>query len=169
MVFCRGCGAQIHESAPMCPKCGALQDSSMPAAEDQRSRTFVNSIAICFNRYFQFGGRAPRAEYWYFTLFATLVGFGAGFADGVWFGPQIRVFGSIVNVALFIPSLAVWTRRVHDLDRTGWWWLLAFLPVIGWLILLIWACSPGTRGPNRYGADPLRGSPLWPTSASAAQ
>lgn len=168
MVFCRGCGAQIHESAPMCPKCGALQDASSPAAENQRERTFVSSIAICFNKYFQFSGRAPRAEYWYFVLFTTLVGFGAGFADGIWFGSRARVFSLIVNIALFIPSIAVWTRRMHDLDRTGWWWLMWFLPVIGWLILLIWACSRGTRGPNRYGTDPL-GAPAWAAPMTAAQ
>lgn len=167
MVFCRGCGAQIHESAPMCPKCGALQELSLPDGEDQRPRTFVNSITICFNRYFQFRGRAPRAEYWYFALFTALVGLGAGFVDGIWLGSQIRVFSSIVNIVLFIPSLAVWTRRMHDLDRTGWWWLLMLVPVIGWLILLVWACSAGTRGRNRYGSDPLAGPGVW--AASAAQ
>lgn len=152
----------------MCPKCGALQDASSPAAEDQ-PRTFVSSIVICFNRYFQFSGRAPRAEYWYFILFTTLIGFGAGFADGLWFGPDARMFSLIVNIALFVPGLAVWTRRIHDLDRSGWWWLLILLPIIGWLILLIWTCTAGTRGPNRYGPDPLGAPTVWAASASSAQ
>lgn len=167
MVFCRGCGAQIHESAPMCPKCGALQDPSSSYGEDQRPRTFVSSIAICFNRYFQFRGRAARAEYWYFVLFTILLGVGADLIDAVWLRSGLEVFGSIVNIALFIPSLAVWTRRMHDLDRTGWWWLLILLPLIGWLILLVWTCTAGTRGPNRYGPDPLGGPTAW--AASAAQ
>jgi uncharacterized membrane protein YhaH (DUF805 family) len=169
MTFCRGCGAKIHESAPMCPKCGATQDLSLQGTEDQRPRTFGSSIAICLNRYFQFSGRAPRAEYWYFVLFTTLVGVGAGFVDGFWFGSQVKVFGLIVNCALFVPSLAVWTRRMHDLDRTGWWWLLIFLPIIGWLILLVWVCTAGTRGPNRYGANPNGGPNAWAASASPAQ
>ena len=58
---------------------------------------------------------------------------------------------------------------MHDLDRTGWWWLLAFLPIIGWIILLVWLCTAGTRGPNRYGPDPLGGSTAWTASASPAQ
>jgi uncharacterized membrane protein YhaH (DUF805 family) len=175
MVFCRGCGAQIHESAPMCPKCGAPQDlsrqslSSPAADDDQRPRTFASSIAICFNRYFQFRGRAPRAEYWYFTLFTTLVGLGADLIDAVWFGSHARVFGGIINIAMFVPSIAVWTRRMHDIDRSGWWWLLAFLPIIGWIILLVWLCTAGTRGPNRYGSDPLGGSGAWAASVSAAE
>ena len=101
--------------------------------------------------------------YWYFVLFAMLV----GFVDGLWFGPQANVFSLIVNLALFIPSIAVWTRRMHDLGRTGSWWLLWFLPIIGWFVLLIWTCTPGTRWPNRYGADPLGGSLAW--AASTAQ
>jgi uncharacterized membrane protein YhaH (DUF805 family) len=168
MVFCRGCGAQIHETAPMCPRCGAPQEpaySSDPA--DQRPRTFGTSVAICFNRYFQFGGRAPRAEYWYFVLFTVLVGVGADIVDAVWLGFGQRVFSGIVNIAFFIPGLAVLTRRMHDLDRSGWWWLLMFIPLIGWLVLLIWACTRGSNGPNRYGPDPLRGIGV-PISAAAA-
>jgi len=55
-------------------------------------------------------------------------------------------------------------RRLHDTDRSGWWWLLALVPIVGWIILLVWNCSRGTRGPNRYGPDPLGA----PTSSRAA-
>jgi Protein of unknown function (DUF805) len=54
-----------------------------------------------------------------------------------------------------LPGIAVSIRRLHDLDRTGWWILLALIPLIGWIILLIWYISKGTDGPNRFGPDPL--------------
>jgi uncharacterized membrane protein YhaH (DUF805 family) len=156
MMFCPGCGAEIPASALSCPSCGAPRDVALSADRlDQKPRTFTGSVALCLRRYFQFTGRAPRAEYWYFTLFAFLTGVAADLADLICFGPNHEIFASIASLALLIPGLAVWTRRMHDLDRTGWWWLLMFVPVIGWMILLVWACTRGTRGPNRYGPDPL--------------
>jgi uncharacterized membrane protein YhaH (DUF805 family) len=58
-------------------------------------------------------------------------------------------------LGLFIPSIAVGVRRLHDIDRSGWWWLLWFVPIVGWIIMLIWVCSGGTAGMNRFGRDPL--------------
>jgi uncharacterized membrane protein YhaH (DUF805 family) len=156
MMFCPGCGAEIPASALFCPSCGARRDVASSADRlDQKPRTFTGSVALCLQRYFQFTGRAPRAEYWYFTLFTFLAGVVADLADLLCFGPNHEIFASIVSLALLIPGLAVWTRRMHDLDRTGWWWLLMLVPVIGWMILLVWACTRGTGGPNRYGPDPL--------------
>ncbi len=60
----------------------------------------------------------------------------------------------IFNIATVIPSVAVAARRLHDTDRSGWWQLLAFVPIIGWILLLIWMCQRGTSGSNRFG---------WPT------
>jgi uncharacterized membrane protein YhaH (DUF805 family) len=137
-------------------------------ADDLKPRTFVNSIAICLHRYFQFRGRAPRAEYWYFVLFQFLAGIAADIVDLILFGPKTGIISSIVGLALLIPSLAVWCRRIHDIDRTGWWWLLALVPVVGWIILLVWACTPGTSGPNRYGSDPYAAVAAPLSSAPAA-
>lgn len=64
-------------------------------------------------------------------------------------------FGSIFALATFLPSLAVDVRRLHDLDRSGWWLLVGFIPLIGIFILLIWLIGKGTAGDNNYGADPL--------------
>jgi uncharacterized membrane protein YhaH (DUF805 family) len=66
---------------------------------------------------------------------------------------------SLVNLALFLPSLAVSVRRLHDLDRSGWWILLVFVILIGWIVLIVWNCTKGTPGPNRFGPDPLAGAP----------
>ena len=62
--------------------------------------------------------------------------------------------GLVVSLALLLPSIAVAIRRLHDLDRTGWWFLLVFTG-IGAIVLLVWDCMKGTTGPNRFGTDPL--------------
>jgi uncharacterized membrane protein YhaH (DUF805 family) len=67
---------------------------------------------------------------------------------------SVGPFSAIVTVVLFLPGLAVAARRLHDIDRTAWW-LLLFFTVIGAILLLVWAFFKGTRGPNRYGTDPL--------------
>ena len=64
--------------------------------------------------------------------------------------------GTIVSLALFLPGLSVSVRRLHDIDRTGWWVLLSFT-IIGIILLIVWDCMRGTPGPNRFGPDPLGG------------
>jgi uncharacterized membrane protein YhaH (DUF805 family) len=65
------------------------------------------------------------------------------------------VLSGLASLALFLPSLAVAVRRLHDTDRTGWWVLIGLVPLIGWIIYLVFMCQRGTEGPNRFGADPL--------------
>jgi uncharacterized membrane protein YhaH (DUF805 family) len=67
----------------------------------------------------------------------------------------VYLITSLFHLAVFLPSLALAVRRLHDLDRTGWWLLLALIPLIGEIILLIWFCTRGTVGPNRFGPDRL--------------
>jgi uncharacterized membrane protein YhaH (DUF805 family) len=117
---------------------------------------FVNAITSGFRHYVTFSGRASRSEFWYWTLFAVLVTSAAQIADNALFDDP-GLFGPLVSLALFLPGLAVGIRRLHDIDRTGWWWLIA-LTIIGLILLIIWACVKGTSGPNRYGPDPLAGS-----------
>ena len=63
--------------------------------------------------------------------------------------------GVLVDLALLLPSLAVGVRRLHDIDKSGWWLLIVIIPIIGWVLLLVWVCTKGTLGPNRFGPDPL--------------
>ena len=133
-------------------------------AADEGPRTFTSATAICLSRYVQFSGRAPRSEYWYFVLFTVIISVIANIIDVIVFGIGYSILSPIANLALLLPGLAAWVRRLHDTDRSGWWWLLALVPVVGWIILLVWNCSRGTRGPNRYGPDPLGA----PTSSRAA-
>ncbi len=68
--------------------------------------------------------------------------------------PVITTMSAIFSLALSMPSLAVHTRRLHDIDKSGWWVLLWFMPIIGWIPLFVWLIKLGTTGPNRFGADP---------------
>lgn len=117
-------------------------------------------MQLPLRRYADFGGRSPRAEYWWFALAYLIVLMIAAAIDGVLgtgFGRVGGLFYALVALAAFVPSLAVTIRRLHDLDRSGWWMLLAFIPLIGGIVLLVWFCSRGTVGPNRFGHDPLAG------------
>ena len=112
---------------------------------------FGEAISSGFSNYVNFNGRAARSEYWFWTLFAVLVSIVARIVDAIIGAP---IIGAIVSLGLLLPGLAVGVRRLHDLDRTGWW-LLLLLTGIGAIVLLIWDCMKGTDGPNQYGPDPL--------------
>ncbi|HEX4198452.1 MAG TPA: DUF805 domain-containing protein [Caulobacteraceae bacterium] len=124
---------------------------------------FVQAITSGFRRYVDFNGRSSRSEYWYWILFYFLVSvaFGvleqlASLAGG---GPNaishiISLLDNLVDLAFFLPTIAVAVRRLHDTDRSGWWYLIAFT-VIGLIPLIIWFCTRGTIGENRFGPDPL--------------
>jgi uncharacterized membrane protein YhaH (DUF805 family) len=117
---------------------------------------FVEAIQSGIRNYVGFSGRAQRSAFWYWCLFAFLVGIAAQFVDaaiarGSEYGPATAITG----LALFLPGLAVSIRRLHDLGKSGWFFLLILIPLIGAVILLIWFCMRGTIGPNNYGPDPL--------------
>lgn len=121
---------------------------------------FVQAISHCFHNYVSSAGRAPRSEYWYFVLFSVILSTCAAVLDAALFplsasGP----LGVVVSLALFLPSVAVGIRRLHDIDRTGWW-LLIGLTGIGLVLLIVWACLRGTRGDNRFGPDALASLPV---------
>lgn len=103
--------------------------------------TFIDAIKICFTKYADFRGCAPRPEFWWWVLFTFVASLGLGMVN--------RTLPFAFHIAVLLPSIAVAARRLHDTDRTGWWQLLGFIPLIGWIILLIWYVEPGK--PNRYG------------------
>ncbi len=109
-------------------------------------------------KYAQFGGRARRKEYWYFTLFNIIFSFTLGFIDGLVgsFDPEIGIglLGGIYSLAVLIPSIAVAFRRLHDTGRSGWWLLIGFIPLIGAIVLLIFMVSDSSEEENQYGVSP---------------
>lgn len=114
------------------------------------------------NRYATFTGRARRAEYWYFFLVYFLIYVGLGFVDfvvGVFsWGRGVGLLSGLFSLAMLVPSLAVAVRRLHDIDRSGWWLLIGLIPFIGGLVLFVFMCLKGTSGDNRFGPNPLAGS-----------
>ena len=121
---------------------------------------FHDAIRSGIRNYVTFSGRASRSEFWYWALFALLVSIASSIIDHTIFpfastGP----IEGLTSLVLFLPGLAVSIRRLHDIDRSGWWWLIAFT-VIGIVLLIVWACTRGTAGANRYGPDPLAGAAI---------
>jgi uncharacterized membrane protein YhaH (DUF805 family) len=119
---------------------------------------FGQAVTTGFRKYVTFEGRASRSEYWYWVLFNVIVSVITAIIDAFVFpgSKDISPINTIAMLALFLPSLAVLARRLHDIDRTAWWILLV-LTLIGSFVLLYWACVKGTDGPNRFGPDPLGG------------
>jgi uncharacterized membrane protein YhaH (DUF805 family) len=118
---------------------------------------FGEAIASGFRNYVNFTDRASRSEFWYWTLFVVLLSIVTLAIDAFVFPMnELRPINSITGLVTFLPGLAVSVRRLHDLDRTGWWILIG-LTGIGIILLLVWDCMRGTPGPNRFGPDPLAG------------
>jgi len=103
--------------------------------------TFGESISTCFSKYASFDGRAPRSEYWWFFLFTFLVSAAAGMVS--------ETLSGLFSLAVLLPSLAVGARRLHDVNKSGWFLLLWFIPIIGWIVLVVWAVQEG-KEPNRF-------------------
>ncbi|WP_126675676.1 DUF805 domain-containing protein [Escherichia coli] len=107
--------------------------------------------------YVGFSGRARRKEYWMFTLINAIVGAIINVIQLI-LGLELPYLSMLYLLATFLPVLALAIRRLHDTDRSGAWALLFFVPFIGRLVLLVFFCTEGTSGSNRYGNDPKFGS-----------
>jgi uncharacterized membrane protein YhaH (DUF805 family) len=103
---------------------------------------------VLMQKYANFSGRAMRSEYWWYTLFAVVVSVVLYLIDSM-LGTQL--LQPIFGLATLLPGIGVCVRRLHDLDKSGWWLLIAFIPLIGALVLLYWFCQPGTPGDNQFG------------------
>lgn len=106
--------------------------------------------------YFNFKGRARRKEYWMFTLFSFIIYMILFILfEKIMSSPDgYTITGAIYSLAVFLPTLGVSVRRLHDINRSGWWFLLSFIPLIGGLILLIFMVLDSTLGDNNYGENP---------------
>jgi uncharacterized membrane protein YhaH (DUF805 family)/ABC-type dipeptide/oligopeptide/nickel transport system permease component/ABC-type dipeptide/oligopeptide/nickel transport system permease subunit len=118
--------------------------------------SFTQAISSGFNKYADFGSRSSRSEYWYWALFSFVAALTAMIVDAFTTGFLLY---SIFALGTFIPSLAVAVRRLHDVDRSGWWMFISAVPIFGSIILLVWLIGEGTPGDNRFGGDPAPRSP----------
>lgn len=114
---------------------------------------FVDAIKICFSKYVTFAGRASRPEFWWFYLFYMIVLVVATGIDGVIIanGSGLAFLSTIAVLALFLPQISVTVRRLHDTDRSGWFYWIALIPLVGIILLIVWLCQPGTPTQNRFG------------------
>jgi uncharacterized membrane protein YhaH (DUF805 family) len=161
---------------------------------------FGEAIRVCLAKYVDFTGRARRSEYWWFVVFAVLVGIATAVIDRVVAPGYVAVHGRgpvsmLASLALLLPSIAVSVRRLHDIDRTGWWILIFYAAVIVLVFvaigsaftghaatalllllvllafcvwLIVWFATKGTAGPNRFGPDPLADDAAQRASPAAA-
>jgi len=129
----------------------------------------MNWYVKALRQYVDFAGRAQRREYWMFvlvnvvivivlSLIDTLLGTGgwraAAGGGSISASGTLGLLSGLYSLAVLLPSIAVAVRRLHDTDRSGWWFLLGFIPIIGGIVLLVFYVLEGTRGPNRFGPDP---------------
>ena len=116
---------------------------------------FFAVVKVCLrDKYATFGERSLRSEFWYFGLFTVIGALAAAVIDVGVLGEgaaEFQLVSTIFSIAILVPTIAVTTRRLHDTNRSGWWQLLFFVPVIGWILLVVWLRKKGTEGANRFG------------------
>ena len=127
----------------------------------------MNYYAEGFKKYAEFSGRANRAEYWIFFLVNALITFFLIFLIPIIGLRPIWMIIALFCLGTFIPSLSVFVRRLHDTDRSGWWYFISFVPLVGGIVLLVFTLLPGTPGTNRFGA-PTEASASIPPSSPAS-
>lgn len=121
----------------------------------QRQVPFGEAIQKAFNNYCNFNGRASRSEYWWFVLFTAIISYVcqniAMFAHS-----QVLsyVFSGIITLAFLLPSLGICWRRLHDTGRAGGWYFIGLIPIVGWILLIVWFCQPSQPEANRFGDVP---------------
>ena len=110
----------------------------------------MNWYLDVLRKYAVFDGRARRREFWMFTLINVII----EIVLSILFRGWLSVIPSLYSLAVFIPTIAVAARRLHDIGRSGWWQLIALIPLVGIIILIIWWATEGQRGANKYGSNP---------------
>ncbi|MDC4435799.1 DUF805 domain-containing protein [Acinetobacter baumannii] len=129
----------------------ASQESSHKAKEafrkwEQGEDNYQQAIFTCFKKFADFKGRARRREFWYFELFCVLLSLLLSFMN--------EDLATLAMLITLIPNIAVNVRRLHDINRSGWWMLIALVPIVGVLLLLFWAAQEGNPLANQYGESP---------------
>ena len=123
-------------------------------------------VSVLRDRYAQFTGRARRTEFWMFVLVNFIVSLVLGFVLGM---IHMTAISYLYSLAVFIPSIALTARRLHDIDKSGWWQLIGIIPIIGWIVMIVWCAKEGQPTDNKYGPNPkamsAAASPAAPTAS----
>lgn len=119
----------------------------------------MNWYIEVLKKYAVFDGRSRRKEYWFFTLFNMIAYIGLIFVDVAigTFDPQsgIGILSTVYILGVILPSIGVLIRRLHDIGRSGWWWLLLFVPIIGPIALFVMTVMESNKESNSFGPNPV--------------
>ena len=113
--------------------------------------TFTESVSTCLKKYFVFEGRASRSEYWWFQLIVS-----PSYYISTLMQNELGYFFLGITLFTLIPAISAGVRRLHDINRSGFFLLLSFIPFIGGLILLFFFIAEGTKGKNKFGPNQLK-------------
>ena len=161
-MFCSKCGKPVDDSAQFCPNCGNPLNGTRPAndtaekvknffneiqarADDLKGPEpvdFVKAIKLLFLYALNFKGRSSRSEYWWGYLFNFLLGLALNF---------VPLIGGLLSVAMIIPGVALAIRRMHDIGKSGWYLLMALIPLAGPIIALVYLCTASQPEANQWG------------------
>ncbi len=111
----------------------------------------MNYYIRALKNYTNFEGRDTRPQYWYFYLFSLIVAIILGIIEKI---INTNALGYIYALVVLIPSIAIAARRLHDIGKSGWWLLIALIPIIGWIWIIVLLASKGEDKPNKYGSVP---------------
>jgi len=131
----------------------SMEEIQISEYSEPQKTGFIDAIKKGFKGYVVWNARSTRAEYWWWTLFAVIVAIVASILDSIIFGGDfgaVTPLYTLTTLALFLPGLSVWIRRLHDIDRTGWWVWIGLIPFIGLIILLIFTLLPSKMEPTRW-------------------
>ena len=122
--------------------------------KEKKIMGFGEAVQSVFSKYATFSGRARRSEYWYFVLLQVIV---TAVLNGLYSATESVAFSAILvlfDLALLVPSLAVCWRRLHDIGKSGGYYFFILIPLVGWILLLVWMCQDSQPGANQYGPSP---------------
>lgn len=121
--------------------------------------SFQEAVQTVFSKYATFEGRARRSEYWYFMLLVCCVNIvirilAAIVGDGNFLATVLAGVSTVFSLGVLVPQIAVAVRRLHDIGKSGWFYLIGLIPFIGWILMLVWFCTDSQPGDNQYGPNP---------------
>jgi uncharacterized membrane protein YhaH (DUF805 family) len=132
----------------------SMEEIEISEYTEPTKTSFVGAIKKGFRGYVVWNARSTRSEYWWWTLFAVIVALVATVIDSAIFSADMSTdlgpVGAITSLALFLPGLSVWIRRLHDTDRSGWWTWILLIPIVGFIITLVFSLLPSKMGSTRW-------------------
>ena len=113
-----------------------------------------NFLNVILNHYADFNGRARRSEYWYFALVNAGIGIVLSLLQRITGWNLFSVLSGLVSLALLVPGLGLAWRRLHDIGKSGTWYFIVFVPIVGFILMIVWLCQDSQPGDNQFGPNP---------------